>query len=322
MKQSNRDRVRQMEREDELGISRQKNRKPLVSLKVYKILKICLIAAIPVVYFMCSPLLIAVMAGWIVLLVITNSIERSYNAGLKKELRTRFPKTDCILCIIIVALTAICIAVSEISAATHSNNFDGMSGSEISSALKNTSLMVWHRVESILKNIGSCMTGTRWLFQSEMSLRASSDDSAVAEAPGGGGDLSSMLSDMPFSMIFESIIKAVCTALLLVVVILGILALVKLKKLGVDDVTLSDKERKRRLKMEEERLAKERAKRNYFSVKKSDFSQAEQDLLADLAFLFDPETEEDALSESSENGALAEDDSEQSPTEDKNTDHS
>ncbi|MCD7728333.1 MAG: hypothetical protein LUI60_00240 [Clostridia bacterium] len=291
MKNSERKRLRRMEREDEMGISRNKNRKPIMPLKVYKIIKICLIAAIPIVYFMCSPLLIAVMAAWVVLLVITNSLERSYNAGLKKDLQTRFPKTDSILSIMIILLTAVCIIVSQVSSYTQSSDFDGMSSSEISSALKNSGMMIWFRVENILKDAGSCMTGVRWLFQSEQSLMRSSGDSTVAEAPGGGGDLSSMLSDMPFSMIFESIIKAVCTALLLVVVILGILSLVKLKKLGISNETISEKERKRRLKMEEERLAKERAKRNYYSVKKTDFTQTEQELLQDLAFLFELDSE-------------------------------
>ncbi|MCD8040789.1 MAG: hypothetical protein LUF82_04655 [Clostridia bacterium] len=293
MKNSERSRIARMEREDELGISRRKNRKPIMPLKVYKIIKICLIAAIPAVYFLCSPLLIAVMAAWVAMLFVTNSLERSYNAGLKKDLQTRFPKTDSILCIIIIVLTAVCIIVSKVSSATHANDFDGMSSSEISSALKNSGRMVWMAIENILKDLGSCMTGTRWLFVSEQSWHASGDGGSVAEAPGGGGDLSSMLSDMPFSMIFESIVKAVCTALLLVVVILGILALLKLRKLGIDDATISEKERKRRLKMEEERLAKERAKRNYYSVKKTDFSQAEQDLLQDLAFLFDSDDDEE-----------------------------
>ena len=61
MKNSDRKRIHRMEIEDDLGIKRTKKKKFVLPIKVYKIIKLCLIIAIPVVYFLCSPLLILVM---------------------------------------------------------------------------------------------------------------------------------------------------------------------------------------------------------------------------------------------------------------------
>ena len=94
MKNSKRDLIQRMEVEDDLGIKRGTKKTLVVPNKVYILIKIILIAAIPVVYFICSPLLVLVVLAYFGLIVITNNIERNYNLGLKKELHIHLPKTD------------------------------------------------------------------------------------------------------------------------------------------------------------------------------------------------------------------------------------
>ena len=82
-----------MEVEDDLGIKRGAKKRLVVPNKIYIIIKISLIAAIPVVYFICSPLLAVVILAYFGLIVITNNIEKNFNLGLKKDLHIHLPKT-------------------------------------------------------------------------------------------------------------------------------------------------------------------------------------------------------------------------------------
>ncbi len=309
MKDSKRKEIRRKEVEDALGIKREENTKPIISFKAYRIIRICLIAALPVVYFLCSPFIIVVLLAWIALLFITRSLEKNYNAGLKKDLCTKLPKTDSILCILLVILVAVSVTVSSVSTTTRKTPFDGMTSEELQEKLDDfdfdDSRFVWIRIESKLKDIGSVMTGTRWLFQEERGFRGGfgggfggKPDMGNFEPPegmqpptGGKPDMSEMLSNMPFSMVFSSIVKAVSTGMLIAIIVVGILSLRKMSKLDLSDEELTEKQRKKRRLQEEKRLAEENAKKNFFSIEKANFSEIEKELLADLAFLFEPDEE-------------------------------
>ncbi len=319
MKKSKRKEIQRKEVEDALGIKRGVNTKPLISFKVYRIIRICLIAALPVVYFLCSPFIIVVLLAWIALLFITRSLEKNYNAGLKKDLCTKLPKTDSVLCILLVILVSVSATVSSLSTTTRKTPFEGITSEELQEKLDgfdfDDSQFVWIRIESKLKDIGSVMTGTRWLFQEERGFRGGpgggfggfggKPDMGNFEPPegmepptGGKPDMSEMLSNMPFSMVFESIVKAVSTGMLIAIIVVGILSLRKMSKLDLSDEELTEKQRKKRRLQEEKRLAEENAKKNFFSVEKANFSEIEKELLADLAFLF--ETDEEQIEQDSE----------------------
>ncbi len=294
-----------MEKEDALGISRRKRSALAVSPKMYRIMRLCLILAIPLVYFLCSPLLIVVMAVWIFFLFVSNAVEKDMNAGLKSDLCTKIPKTDCILSILAVALAFICVVVSSISMASKSGVFDGMTSSQISSHAGgnlSTAEFVWMQIWQKLKSFGSLMTGTRYLFQSEMAFRGGGGDDFSPPA-GGSGSLSDMLSDMPFSMVFESVIKAVCTALLVAICVVGVISLYKMWKIQKEMPALTESERIRRLKAAESAMAKRNAERTYFSVKKAEFTDLERELIADLDFLFDPDDESEEAPQGSDTAA-------------------
>ena len=250
MKNSDRKRIHRMEIEDDLGIKRTTKKKFVLPIKVYKIIKLCLIIAIPVVYFLCSPLLILIMLAYIGLLVVTHSIEKEYNKGLKKDLRTALPKTDSILCILVVIIAVVCVAVSSFSTTQRVSPFEGMTETEIEETIDLPKFdkgdMVWRKIENGIKNVATLSTGTRYLFQSERSFgrgRGPGGGMPDFEPPEGftppsGGmkeppDMNKMLQDMPFSMVFESIIKAVNTGMIVIVCIVGVASLRKLKKLDI-----------------------------------------------------------------------------------------
>lgn len=250
MKNSDRKRIHRMEIEDDLGIKRRKKKKFVLPIKVYKIIKLCLIIAIPVVYFLCSPLLILVMLAYIGLLIVTHSIEKEYNKGLKKDLRTALPKTDSILCILVVVIAVVCVAVSSFSTTQRVSPFEGMTETEIEETIELPKFdkgdMVWRKIESGIKDVATLSTGTRYLFQSEKTFGRGKGPGGGMEGmeppegftPPSGGmgeppDMNKMLQDMPFSMVFESIIKAVNTGMIVIVCIVGVASLRRLKKLDI-----------------------------------------------------------------------------------------
>ena len=249
MKNSKRKLIHRMEVEDDLGIKRVKRTKFVLPLKAYMIIKICLIASLPLVYFLFSPLLIVVVLAYIALLFITNSIEKEYNKGLKKDLRTALPKADSILCILLVLITVVCVTVSSVSTTKKNSMFEGMNSSQIENIIGgeiSESEIKWRKVENTLKSVFTLSTGTRYLFQSERVFGG-------GRGPGGGmpdftppegftppsgnmgppPDMNNMLQNMPFSMVFESIIKAINTGMIFLVCLVGAVSLWKLKKLEI-----------------------------------------------------------------------------------------
>ena len=253
MRNSDRKRIHRMEIEDDLGIKRTKKKKFVLPIKVYKIIKLCLIISIPVVYFLCSPLLILVMLAYIGLLVVTHSIEKEYNKGLKKDMRTVLPKTDSILCILVVIIAVTCVCVSSFSTTQRVSPFEGMTEEQIEETIDLPKFdkgdMTLRRVENALKNVATLSTGTRYLFQSERTFgrgrgpgggmpdfeppEGFTPPSGMPEGMGKPPDMNQMLENMPFSMVFESIIKAVNTGMIFIVCIAGVTSLIKLKKLDI-----------------------------------------------------------------------------------------
>ncbi len=307
MKNSKRKQLREMERQDALGISRKKSSRAVMTVRTFQILRLCLVIATPLVYFLCSPFLILLLFAWIGLLFISRSIEKKYNEGLKKELQTKLPKTDSVLCIVLVAIVLISVLVSSVSTTSKGSMFEGMTDSELEDVVDDfkfdDSKFIGMKIVSTLKDIGSLTTGTRWLFQSERSFRGGPGGGfpsgmegmsppADFTPPSGKPDMGDMLSNMPFTMVFQSIMQAVCTGGLVIICLVAILSIRKIKKLNIDDRELSEKEKLRRMKREEARLKKEAEGKNYISMQKADFSALEQEILSDLAFLFDLENEE------------------------------
>lgn len=238
MKNSKKDLIHRMEVEDDLGIKRGAKKRFVVPNKVYILIKTILIAAIPVVYFICSPLLVLVVLAYFGLIVITNNIERNYNLGLKKELHIHLPKTDSLLCLLLVLITVVGVVVSSVSMTQRSSMFEGFDDSQMEDVIDegdfSSADFVWMQIWTKTKDFGTLMTGTRYFFQEQRGFGGPGGEPPEGFSPPSGSDMpdmSELLDDMPFSIIFESIIKAVDTGMLVVICLCGLFSMRKFKKL-------------------------------------------------------------------------------------------
>ena len=240
MKNSKRDLIHRMEVEDDLGIKRGTKKRFVVPNKVYILIKIILIAAIPAVYFICSPLLVVVVLAYFGLIVITNNIEKNYNLGLKKELHIHLPKTDSLLCLLLVLITVVGVVVSSVSMTQRSSMFEGFDDSQLEDVIDegdfSSADFVWMQIWTKTKDFGTLMTGTRYFFQEQRGFGGFGGFGEPPEGftpPSGSDmpDMSELLDNMPFSIIFESIIKAVDTGILVVICLGGLFSIRKFKKL-------------------------------------------------------------------------------------------
>lgn len=238
MKNSKKDLIHRMEVEDDLGIKRGTKKSLVVPNKVYILIKIILIAAIPVVYFICSPLLIIVVLAYFGLIVITNNIEKNYNLGLKKELHIHLPKTDSLLCLLLVLITVVGVVVSSVSMTQRSSMFEGFDDSQLEDVIDegdfSSADFVWMQIWTKTKDFGTLMTGTRYFFQEQRGFGGPGGEPPEGFSPPSGSDMpdmSELLDNMPFSIIFESIIKAVDTGMLVVICLCGLFSMRKFKKL-------------------------------------------------------------------------------------------
>ena len=244
MRSSDKKRIHRMEVEDDLGIKRGVKSKFSVPTKVYKIIKLCLIISIPVVYFLCSPLLIVVALAYFGLIFITNNVEKNINQGLRKDLQIHLPKIDSILCILLIIIAVASSVVSSVSTTQKKSIFEGMNSSEIEEIIGDfddssfKTKAVWNKI----KEVGTLSTGTRYFFKEEEVFRGGIGGFEPPEGfsppegfePPSGDfsppDMNEMLSDMPFSVVFQSIVKAVASFILIVIVLCGLLSFRKIKK--------------------------------------------------------------------------------------------
>ena len=249
MRASDKKKIYRMEVEDDLGIKRGVKAKFVIPIKLYKLIKLCLIIAIPVAYFICSPLLILVVLAYFGMIFVTNGVEKNLNQGLRKDLHVHLPKTDSVLCILLVVITIAGTVVSSVSTTQKKSMFEGMNSTQLEEVLgkdfddsKFTSMRIWNKV----KDVGTLLTGTRYLFQEERGFRGGIGGFRPEgfepqeggppdgfEPPSGDfspPDMNEMLSNMPFSIIFQSIIKAVDTGMLVVIVLCGLTSFRKIKK--------------------------------------------------------------------------------------------
>ena len=230
-----------MEMQDDLGIRRGAMSPFAVPDKLYITIKVCLLIAIPAVYFICSPLLVLVVLAYLGLIVITNGIEKNANLGLKRELHIHLPKTDSLLCLLPVIITIVGVVVSSVSSTQRGSMFEGFDDDMLDDVLGSGGFssfnLVWMQVWTKIKSFGTLMTGTRYFFMEQRGFGGFGgpgwDPPEGFTPPSGSSmpDMSELLEDMPFSVMFESIVKAVDTGLLVIVLICGVLSVFRFKKL-------------------------------------------------------------------------------------------
>lgn len=219
MKHSKKDKLQQMEYEDANGIRRD-GKQSYFALPLYWGCKVILLIALPVIYFLYSPLLIVVAALYAAMYFATRSVEKSFNHGLRRDMHVHLVKVDSVLCALVIILAIAVQIINLVSSSQHASPIsDG--GEYAPSAVS----MVFMQITRALKNIGSLQTGTRYLFVSE--------DTWTGFTPPSSGkslDITEMLQELPLTMLFEMIIRMIITIFLILTLLIGLFSLWKLRK--------------------------------------------------------------------------------------------
>ncbi len=166
--------IQRMEEQDALGISRKKWKHTL-NPNIFILIKLILIALIPITYFLFSPLLILVFIAYIGLFFLARMAEHSMNKSVIRSNHIHISKIDSGIALIIVII-ALCGGFMTATKKNQTSNFKGMANTEFSqmrgemgfSQIKKQ--MTLNQIKTNLVNIGSLLTGERNLFAKEKSF--------------------------------------------------------------------------------------------------------------------------------------------------------
>ncbi len=235
-----------LEIEDDNCIQRKKSTGFRFSMKIYRRIKLGLIIAIPVVYFVYSGLLFFVFAALALMLILTNKKEKEFNKGLKKELQSSLPKGDSLLAILVIVLSLVSIVFSVATSSQRKSMFQGFDQTEIEEAIGDFDFefdkgdMVWREIKNQLRSLGNLSTGERVFFQEARrfgmmgggmppeGIQPPADMGSMPEPP---KDISEMMDEIPFNVLFSSILKSINTGLVFLVAAVGVFALLKVRKI-------------------------------------------------------------------------------------------
>ncbi len=235
-----------LEIEDDNCIQKKKKTGFRLSMKTYRTIKLALIIAIPVVYFVYSGLLFFVFAGLGATVVLTNVKEKEFNKGLKKELQSTLPKGDSLLAILVIILSIVSIIFSVSTSSQRKSIFQGFNETEIKASIQDFDFefdkgdMIWREIQNQLRNLGNLSTGERVFFQEtrRFGMMGKGMPPEGAEPPADMGnmptppkDMSEMMDEIPFSILFSSILKSLNTGLVFLVAGVGVITLIKLRKI-------------------------------------------------------------------------------------------
>ncbi len=234
-----------LEIEDDNCIQKKKKTGLRVSMKTYRRIKLSLIIAIPVVYFVYSGLLFLVFTALAAMLILTNVKEKEFNRGLKKELQSHLPKGDSLLAILVIVISIVSIIFSVSTSSQKKSMFQGFNETEIEETIKDFDFefdkgeMIWREIQNQLRNLGNLSTGERVFFKEArrfgmmgggMPPDGGKGSAAMGEERKPPKDMSEMMDEIPFSILFSSILKSVNTGLVFLVAGVGAISLVKVRK--------------------------------------------------------------------------------------------
>lgn len=195
--------IEQKEYEDAHGIKRKVKYgySDGMSLKTIRIIKIVLLVAGLVSFFLYSVLLLPIVLLYGLLYFFMRQKERNMNYGMRKELWVKLPKFDCTIALIIVIVTFCMVGLSAISTRNRNSVFAGKNEAQVYQILVTrgtSSGDAEERAKDMVKNgmtlttwerymyqAGSLLTGHRELFQSKYQS-ASSFGRMVVRKPSDG----------------------------------------------------------------------------------------------------------------------------------------
>ncbi len=234
-----------MEFEDDQGISR-KRKASSISINTFLKIKIGLIISIPVIYFVYSPLLILVAAGYFALYFIAKYIENCTNGNLQKKYHIKINKYDSVIMMVVVAITIVGILLSVSTSSMRSSMFEGLSDSEIAEKLEEmgmSSAQAGGKAEGmggngmtqsmrLVINGTTLMTGQTVLFQSRNNVFSSISHASMSPPEGASTDSGmDFIREIPFSQMFSNIAVAINTVLIFVSGISGLFTYKSIKRM-------------------------------------------------------------------------------------------
>ena len=172
---SKKKKIQQMELQDAKGISRKKW-KHTMNPNLFILIKLIIIALIPIFYFVYSPLLIFVFIAYIGLFFLARMAERSMNKSVIKSNHIHISKIDSGVAMIIVII-ALCGGLLSATQKNAKSAFQGMPQTEFSQKRGNMDFSSlkkqaeWAQFKQKLINIGSLLTGERNLFKEEKTFK-------------------------------------------------------------------------------------------------------------------------------------------------------
>lgn len=232
MKNSQKDLIRRMQKQDALGISRKKREYLHIDRRLYRTVKIAFAVLIPVMFFLYSLLLILVMLAYFVTVCIFNvNAEKEMNENYRSDCHVKMPRYDLIVTGIVLGVTVVGIVLSEILSRSAGGMLGGFSDDELEDFIGSGKFPggmsgAWFRVREILTDLGSLMTGERSLF---FSFRIGMQP-PPGGFDGGGGMPDISLSDLPLSFVFSTLFSVLNSIFVFAVAVLALFSLRSVKK--------------------------------------------------------------------------------------------
>ncbi len=219
----------------EQGLS--SNRKKGLSLTAYIYIKIGLLIALPLVYFLYSPCTIFVIAGFIFSYILGFKAERTENQSVAKANRISIFKVDAALALIVVVV-AVGGMISDTFSVTSHSFMQDLVTSDFDEDDDNYSEMQWRMFWRSLKEdvvtLGSLSTGNRSFLDylgvtgGEFSFsKGERPEGGSGGPPGGGGPPPNLsVDDLPIEYLTKTVLSMVNTILIACVFVGGIMSLV------------------------------------------------------------------------------------------------
>jgi len=154
------------EKQDAEGISRKKSKGKEISIETFMLIKILLLIAIPVVYFIYSPLLLVLMILYVCLFFLARMAERKTNKSVIKSNHIHISKFDSALALILI-IVAFCGAIGTVTSTQQKGTFERFEKAEITEFIKDKKFgdikkdNFWNNVGTFFTNFGSLLTGSR-----------------------------------------------------------------------------------------------------------------------------------------------------------------
>lgn len=233
MKNSKRDAIRRMQKQDALGIKRRGKNYIRIDRHVYRTFKTVMAVVIPVLFFLYSPALMAAVVVYAAVVCVFNvNAEREMNDNYRSDCHVKMPVYDVAVAVLAVVLTVVGTIVSECFSKNVGGMLNDFSSEELEDFMDSGKMPVnfsveWFKARAILVDLGSLMTGERSLFS---SLRIGMQAPPDFGGGGGTGMPEISLTDLPLSFVFSTLFSTLNSIFVFAVAVLALLSLRGVKK--------------------------------------------------------------------------------------------